>query len=117
MIKSAFRYMSVAANRATEGPVATSISNKIRTSFPDLKHYAIYNDSYKHAGHRGMAEADNRTESHFRVEIVSDKFKGLTLPKRHRLVYTLLGEEFENGLHALQLTTRTVEEQIKKTKA
>ena len=57
----------------------------------------------------------NRTESHMRLEIVSDKFQGMTLPARHRYIYDLLADAMKHyRIHALQLTTRTVEEQRKK---
>lgn len=105
---------SFAANRSIDGPIAKSIVTKIQERFQDLQHFAIYNDSYKHAGHHGIAEADNKIESHFRLEIVSDEFKGMTLPKRHRLVYSILDEELKGDVHALQLTTRTAAEQSRK---
>jgi len=36
-------------------------------------------------------------------------------PARHRMVYSLLKDEMaaEGGIHALQLTTRTPEEEVK----
>lgn len=103
--------MSIAANRSIEGPIAQSISQKIHANFPDLAHFQIFNDSYKHAGHQGIADSSNRIESHFRLEIASDKFSGMSLPKRHRLIYGLLSDEMGEGqVHALQLTTRTIEE-------
>ena len=47
-----------------------------------------------------------------RLEVTSAKFEGLRLPARHRLVYDLMKEEMqrEGGLHALQMKTRTEEE-------
>ncbi|SCU79896.1 LAME_0B00848g1_1 [Lachancea meyersii CBS 8951] len=114
MFRQAFRQMSVAANRSVEGPIAQCIDRKIRQKFPDLQHFALFNDSYKHSHHHGMAEAENKIESHFRLEIVSDGFQGLTLPKRHRLIYSLLDAELQNGVHALQLQTRTGAEQARK---
>lgn len=52
-------------------------------------------------------------ETHFRVVITSDVFKSKMQPARHRMVYGLLKEEMarEGGIHALQLRTRTVEEE------
>ncbi len=41
------------------------------------------------------------------MELYSDRFSGLTLVKRHQLVYSLLGEEFQQGLHALSMVTKT----------
>lgn len=49
------------------------------------------------------------------MNIVSDAFKSKMQPARHRMVYTLLKNELaaEGGIHALQLKTRTVEEEEK----
>jgi BolA-like protein 1 len=54
-------------------------------------------------------------ETHFRVVITSDAFKSKMQPARHRMVYGLLKEEMarEGGIHALQLRTRTVEEEVR----
>lgn len=48
-----------------------------------------------------------------RVYITSDAFKGKMQPARHRMVYQLMKDELaaEGGIHALQLRTRTVEEE------
>ena len=50
-----------------------------------------------------------------RVYITSDVFKSKMQPARHRMVYTALKDEIsaEGGIHALQLRTRTVEEDEK----
>lgn len=50
-----------------------------------------------------------------RVNIVSEAFKSKMQPARHRLVYTLLKDEMSavGGIHALQLRTRTPEEEEK----
>ncbi|KAL8717019.1 MAG: hypothetical protein Q9225_005707, partial [Loekoesia sp. 1 TL-2023] len=52
-------------------------------------------------------------ETHFRVVITSEAFKSKMQPARHRMVYALLKEELERagGIHALQLKTRTLEEE------
>lgn len=54
-------------------------------------------------------------ETHFRIEVTAEAFRGQRQPARHRMVYGLLREELERegGLHALQLRTRTVEEEGK----
>jgi stress-induced morphogen len=53
------------------------------------------------------------TETHFRVVITSAAFEKKMQPARHRMVYALLKEEMsrEGGIHALQLRTRTPEEE------
>lgn len=49
----------------------------------------------------------------FSVTITSPEFATKPQPARHRMVYALLKEEMarEGGIHALQLTTRTPEEE------
>lgn len=42
-----------------------------------------------------------------RVEIVSAAFDGKNAVQRHRMVYQLLQEEIDAGLHALALKTKT----------
>jgi len=52
-------------------------------------------------------------ETHFRLVITSEAFRSKTQPARHRMVYALLKEELvtAGGIHALQLKTRTPEEE------
>ncbi|CAF2072012.1 unnamed protein product [Brassica oleracea var. botrytis] len=64
--------------------------------------------SYQHAGHaavRGSAGDDG--ETHFNLRVVSDAFQGKSLVKRHRMVYDLLQEELQSGLHALSIVAKT----------
>lgn len=68
---------------------------------------AIHDDSHRHAGHAG---ARTGGESHFRLEIVSFLFAGESRVARQRRVYVLLDAELRDGVHALQLTTLTPEE-------
>ncbi|KAL1611888.1 BolA domain UV induced protein Uvi31 [Paraconiothyrium brasiliense] len=73
----------------------------------------IYNDSHLHSHHKAMQGVTSK-ETHFRVVITSDKFKEARMqPARHRMVYALLKDELaqEGGIHALQLKTRTPEEE------
>lgn len=60
--------------------------------------------SYQHAGH---AESRGESETHFNVRVVSQEFEGRSLVKRHRLVYSLLQNELQNGLHALSIVAMT----------
>ena len=61
--------------------------------------------SYQHAGHAGAPKGSS--ETHFNVKVVSESFQGRSLVKRHRLVYDLLKDELQNGVHALSLVTKT----------
>jgi len=44
---------------------------------------------------------------HFAVLVVSDRFEGLPLLRRHRLVYDALGDLMRADIHALSLRTLT----------
>ena len=64
--------------------------------------------SYQHAGHAGVRGSDG--ETHFNVKVVSKEFEGKSLVKRHRLVYGLLQDELQSGLHALSIVAKTPSE-------
>ncbi|TKA68942.1 hypothetical protein B0A55_08232 [Friedmanniomyces simplex] len=74
----------------------------------------IFNDSHLHAHHKAMKDTTSQ-ETHFRVFITSAAFGSKMQPARHRMVYTLLKDELaaQGGIHALQLRTRTPEEDEK----
>ncbi|KAL3851097.1 hypothetical protein ACJIZ3_012979 [Penstemon smallii] len=65
--------------------------------------------SYQHAGHAGVRGSDDR-ETHFNVKVVSEEFEGKSLVKRHRLIYGLLQDELQSGLHALSIEAKTPSE-------
>lgn len=64
--------------------------------------------SYQHAGHGGVRGSNG--ETHFNVKVVSKEFEGKSMVKRHRLIYNLLQEELQNGLHALSIVAKTPDE-------
>ena len=72
----------------------------------------IHNDSHLHAGHH--AGAHRGEETHFRVEIVAQGFAGENRVARQRRVYAILADELADGVHALQLSALTPEEDRKK---
>ena len=79
--------------------VENSIREKLTEAFAPEK-LKIENDSHRHAGH---ASSPGTGESHFRVEIVSEKFAGLARVERHRLVNDALVQELAGPLHALSI--------------
>ncbi|GAB7358506.1 hypothetical protein MBLNU230_g2569t1 [Neophaeotheca triangularis] len=98
---------------ASKTPYEDALRSKITASLqPSV--LEIYNDSHKHAHHAAMKDNTSQ-ETHFRVYITSDAFKSKMQPARHRMVYSLMSEEMAaaGGIHALQLRTRTVEEEEK----
>jgi BolA protein len=70
----------------------------------------VIDESHKHAGHahavtrRGTAGAAG--ETHFRVKLVSERFRGQSRVDRHRAINHLLACEFENGVHALAIEAK-----------
>ena len=72
----------------------------------DPAHLSIADDSAAHAGHAGAREG-----GHFRVQIVSERFRGCSALERHRLVYEAVGELMGRDIHALNIVARTPEEE------
>jgi stress-induced morphogen len=44
---------------------------------------------------------------HFRAEVVSDRFAGLSRIQQHKLVYDVFGAEVGGPIHALSIKTST----------
>ena len=47
------------------------------------------------------------TGDHFRAEVVSERFEGLSRIEQHQLVYSIFGDEIGGAIHALSLKTST----------
>jgi BolA protein len=62
----------------------------------------VDDESHLHAGHAGAAGG----QSHFRVKIVAEAFRGLSPVARHRLVYDALADMLRNEIHALAIEAR-----------
>ncbi|EXJ81278.1 BolA protein [Capronia epimyces CBS 606.96] len=99
-------------------PMEDTIRRKVTEALSPTE-LKIRNDSHKHAHHQAMAGATSK-ETHFYLDVISQSFASKTQPARHRMIYSLLKEELEQpgGIHALQLRTKTPEEEEKlKSKA
>jgi len=46
---------------------------------------------------------------HFRAEVVSDRFAGLSRIEQHQLVYSIFGADIGGPIHALSIKTSTPE--------
>ena len=65
-----------------------------------IKFLEIKNNSYLHKGHSG----DNGTmETHFAIIIEAEELKNLPRIKAHQRVNQILKDEFNKGLHALEI--------------
>ena len=60
-------------------------------------HLEIIDDSDAHAGHAGNSGG----AGHYHVRILSEKFRGLPVLARHRLVYEALRPLIPEEIHAL----------------
>ncbi|KAL4736793.1 bola domain protein [Aspergillus similis] len=92
-------------------PMEDLMREKITAAFSPST-LIIRNDSHLHAHHAPMQGSTSK-ETHFHVTITSSAFQSKMQPARHRMVYALLKEEMsrEGGIHALQLKTKTPEEE------
>ncbi|KAG0206082.1 hypothetical protein BGX28_002441 [Mortierella sp. GBA30] len=99
------------SSQQEDGPVTTSIRVTL-TELLKPKSLEIINDSSKHAHHSAMRGVTSK-ETHFRVNVVSEAFAGKSTMQRHRLIYGALSKDFEAGLHALSLNTKTPAEVAK----
>jgi BolA protein len=60
----------------------------------------VVDESHQHVGHAGHRPGG---ETHFRVHIVADAFKGKSRLERHRMINETLSSEFKSGVHALAI--------------
>ncbi len=89
--------------------VATTRMDRIRASLEAALAPSVLeltDESALHAGHAGAASGGG----HYRLRIVSDKFDGLKLVMRHRLVYDAVHTMMHAEIHALAITALTPSE-------
>ncbi|SFK12015.1 BolA family protein [Methylophaga sulfidovorans] len=79
------------------------IKTALQSLSPEL--IDIEDDSDKHAGHAG-----NTGGGHYNLLIVSEAFSGLTLIKRHRLVFEQVEPLMKSKIHALSIQAKTPSE-------
>ncbi|MGI1678383.1 MAG: BolA/IbaG family iron-sulfur metabolism protein [Cellvibrionaceae bacterium] len=63
----------------------------------------VENESYQHS-------VPENSETHFKVIVVSDAFKGVRQVQRHQKIYQLLAAQLKGPVHALALHTFAPEE-------
>jgi BolA protein len=86
--------------------VAAVIESKLRAALAPER-LAVIDESHRHAGHAG---ARPEGETHFRVEIVSPAFRGVSRLERQRRVYAILDAELQGPVHALAIRALSPEE-------
>jgi len=76
-----------------------TITNKLREAFHP-ESLEVKDESHLHEGHAGHRPGG---ETHFRVHIVSQAFKGKSRIERHRMVNATLSNELAGSVHALAI--------------
>ena len=87
------------AHIMTLGPIGQTILTKLTRNFAPSA-LEVIDESHQHAGHSG-ARTDG--ESHFRVKIVADAFRGKSRVEQHRMVNAALADELRERVHALAI--------------
>jgi stress-induced morphogen len=75
-------------------PSADELKQRIETTLP---------------GARAEVEDLTGGGDHFRAEVVSEQFAGLSRIEQHQLVYGVFGDEVGGAIHALSIKTSTPE--------
>jgi stress-induced morphogen len=60
-------------------------------------------------GARAAVEDLTGGGDHFRAEVVSERFAGLSRIEQHKLVYNVFGDEIGGPIHALSIKTQVPE--------
>jgi BolA family transcriptional regulator, general stress-responsive regulator len=102
--------------RPLTGPSASSRCGGMRTADLITKKLTeaftpqslnVVDESHQHEGHSGSRPGG---QTHFRVYIVSDAFKGKTRLECHRMINGILADELAGGIHALAIHATAPEE-------
>lgn len=76
---------------------ADIITEKLTSAFSPQS-LEVVDESHLHAGHAGSREGG---QTHYRVYIVSNAFKGKSRVDRHRMINAALAAELAGSVHAL----------------
>jgi BolA protein len=79
--------------------VKDRIADKLSAAFAPQS-LNVEDESHRHEGHSGHRPGG---ESHFRVHIVSEAFRGKSRIERHRMINQILSAELAGGVHALAI--------------
>ncbi len=91
-------------------PMKDVIADKLTKAFAP-ESIDIVDESHLHAGHAGHRPGG---ESHFRVHIVSEAFRGKSRIERHRLINATLARELADHVHALAIHASAPGEETRK---
>jgi BolA family transcriptional regulator, general stress-responsive regulator len=78
---------------------ADLITQKLTEAF-EPQSLKVVDESHQHKGHAGHRPGG---QTHFKIYIVAEAFKGKTQLERHRLINGKLSDELAGGIHALAI--------------
>src|SRR5665213_402650 len=84
---------------ATSMPMKDIITEKLRKAFAPQS-LDVLDESDNHIGHAGHRPGG---ETHFRIDIVADAFRGKSRIERHRMINQTLSGELAGSVHALAI--------------
>jgi BolA protein len=85
-----------------------AITAKLTTAFTP-ESLRVEDESHLHEGHAGHRPGG---ETHYRVYIVSEAFRGKSRLDRHRMINAALAGELAGGVHALAIHAQAPEEGV-----
>jgi len=79
--------------------VADVITEKLSAAFAP-ESLRVVDESHQHEGHAGHRPGG---QTHYRVYIVAEAFRGKSRVDRHRMINQALAQELAGGVHALAI--------------
>jgi len=79
--------------------MADEITRKLSAAFTPNS-IEVMDESNQHVGHAGHRPGG---ETHFRVYIVAEAFRGKSRLERHRMINAVLAQELASSVHALAI--------------
>ena len=79
--------------------VKDAIAEKLAAAFAPQR-LDVQDESHRHEGHAGHRPGG---QTHFRVDIVSEAFRGKSRIERHRMINATLAAELAGSVHALAI--------------
>ena len=85
---------------------ADIITEKLTAAFAP-ESLRVEDESHQHEGHAGHRPGG---QTHFRVYIVAEAFRGKGRIDRHRMINSALADELAGGVHALAIHAKAPDE-------
>ena len=98
MLPQIFWLVSKSQTESSSGSRAERLRERLESRFAPAQ-LQVEDESHLHEGHAGAAGG----QSHFRIRIVSEAFRGMPSVARHRLIYAAVDDLMKSDIHALAI--------------